>query len=395
MIMAATAASLNEVFPGIEVIDCDAHYTEPADLWTSRAPASLRSRMPQMRRVDDRDMWFVDNDIPLGPVGFSVIRKSGEKAIGELFLPQWELIHEASYDPSARLEVLNRLGIRAQILYPNVGGFGSSRFIQLEDEALRLACIQIYNDAVAELQSETDGRLLPQAVLPIWDSKALLKETERVTRELSLKGVTLPDTPERLGLPDFADAYWEPFWELTSELGLPINFHIGSADTTTFTSAPWKSMGPERRIAIGAALLYMDNARVIVNLLYSDIIDRHPNLKFVSVESGVGWIPFILEACEYQWDEMVPTECKHHTLRPREKFQQGIHACFWFEEEGPKRLIESIGADKILFETDFPHPTCLYPHSREHLQNVLADVSQDIRRKVLCGNAAKLYGIDL
>ncbi|MEE8043132.1 MAG: amidohydrolase family protein, partial [Pseudomonadales bacterium] len=298
--MAATAASLNEVFTGIEVIDCDAHYTEPADLWTSRAPASLRSRMPQMRRVDDRDMWFVDNDIPLGPVGLSVIRKSGEKAIGELFLPQWELIHEASYDPSARLEVLNRLGIRAQILYPNVGGFGSSRFIQLEDEALRLACIQIYNDAVAELQSETDGRLLPQAVLPIWDSKALLKETERVTRELSLKGVTLPDTPERLGLPDFADAYWEPFWELTSELGLPINFHIGSADTTTFTSAPWKSMGPERRIAIGAALLYMDNARVIVNLLYSDIIDRHPNLKFVSVESGIGWIPFILEACEYQ-----------------------------------------------------------------------------------------------
>ncbi|MEE8042941.1 MAG: amidohydrolase family protein, partial [Pseudomonadales bacterium] len=83
------------------------------------------------------------------------------------------------------------------------------------------------------------------------------------------------------------------------------------------------------------------------------------------------------------------------TLRPREKFQQGFHACFWFEEEGPKRLIESIGADKILFETDFPHPTCLYPHSREHLQNVLADVSEDTRRKVLCGNAAKLYGIDL
>jgi predicted TIM-barrel fold metal-dependent hydrolase len=393
--MAATAQTLNEVFPGIGVIDCDAHYTEPADLWTSRAPASLRSRMPQMRRVDDRDMWFVDDDIPLGPVGLSIIRKSGDKALGQLFLPRWDLIHTASYDVSARMEVMDRMGIRAQILYPNVGGFGSSRFIQLEDDALRLACIQIYNDAVAELQVESEGRLLPQAVLPIWDGTLLAKETERVARELGLKGVTLPDTPERLGLPDFADAYWEPFWELASALKLPINFHIGSVDTQSFTNAPWKSMGPERRIAIGAALLYMDNARVIVNLLYSDIIDRHPDLRFVSVESGIGWIPFIIEACEYQWDEMVPTECKHHTLRPREKFAQALYACFWFEEEGPKRLIETVGADRILFETDFPHPTCLYPEAASHLRSVLSEVPEDSRRKVLYENAAKLYGIEV
>ena len=392
--MTATADSLNEVFPGIGVIDCDAHYTEPADLWTSRAPASMRSRMPQMRRVDGRDMWFVDDDIPLGPVGLSVVGKNGEKALGKLFLPQWDLLHEASYDMSARIEMLDDLGIRAQILYPNIGGFGSARFIQLEDDALRLACTQIYNDAVAELQSDSNGRILPQAVLPIWDAKALLKETERITRELSLKGVTLPDTPERLGLPDFTDVYWEPFWELAEELKLPVNFHIGSADTQSFANAPWKSMGPERRMAIGATLLYMDNARVIVNLLYSDIIDRHPNLQFVSVESGIGWIPFIIEACEYQWDEMVPTEVKHHTLRPREKFAQGIFACFWFEEEGPKRLIETVGADKILFETDFPHPTCLYPESTEHLRSVLSEVSEEDRRKVLFENAAKLYHID-
>ncbi len=106
--MTATAASLNEVFPGIEVIDCDAHYTEPADLWTSRAPASLRSRVPQMRRVNDRDMWFVDGDIPLGPVGFSVIRKNGEKAIGQLFLPQWELIHEALPAPDVLVPAFTR-----------------------------------------------------------------------------------------------------------------------------------------------------------------------------------------------------------------------------------------------------------------------------------------------
>ena len=146
-------------------------------------------------------------------------------------------------------------------------------------------------------------------------------------------------------------------------------------------------------MAVGGALLYLDNARMITNLMYSDVLERYPGLRFVSVESGLGWIPFLLEACEYQWDQMVPTEVKHHELRPTEKFRRNISACFWFEREGPARLIDRIGAANVLFETDFPHPTCLYPHAREHLRAVLGELSPAIRQSVLHDNAARLYGL--
>ena len=54
-----------------------------------------------------------------------------------------------------------------------------------------------------------------------------------------------------------------------------------------------------------ATQMYMSNVRIIVNLCMSDLFDRYPNLKVVSAESGIGWIPFILEAMEFQLDEMV------------------------------------------------------------------------------------------
>ncbi len=391
----ADDTSFEPVFPGISVIDCDSHYTEPPDLWTSRAPASLRDRVPRLRQVDGRDLWYVDDDVLLGPVGFCVVSKNGKKVLGRLHLDRLDELAEAAHDPAARVQMLDKLGIGAQILYPNVAGFASSRFLAIEDAKLRTACVRIYNDAVAELQAASQGRLFPQAILPFWDLGETLSETRRIREELGLSGVTITDRPEHFGLPDYGEEAWEPFWELAEEFNLPLNFHIGSGGSDVFSSSPWPSMGPERKIAIGATLLYIDNARMIANLLYSDLLERHPGLRFVSVESGLGWIPFILEACEYQWDEMVPTEVKGHQLRPTEKFRRNIYACFWFEDEGPRRMIERIGVRNVLFETDFPHPTCLYPNAREHLRNVLGDLSDETRRRVLYENAAELYGISL
>ena len=142
-----------------------------------------------------------------------------------------------------------------------------------------------------------------------------------------------------------------------------------------------------------STLAFLDNGRCLADLILSGIPHRFPRLPLVSVESGVGWIPFVLEVCEYQWDEMVPTEVKHHTMRPTEKFRQSIYACFWFEDHGPRTALEKIGVNNILFETDFPHPTCLYPRAQEHIANVLSDLTPEVRRRVLQDNAAELYGI--
>jgi predicted TIM-barrel fold metal-dependent hydrolase len=213
-------------------------------------------------------------------------------------------------------------------------------------------------------------------------------------------------------------------WQLFNDSGAVANFHIGAgarreemealrASTTAgrqqgaaasdrrptpATAAPtWRSFGPQRRLAVYATQMYMSNVRIIVNLCMSDVFDRFPRLKIVSAESGIGWVPFILEAMEYQYGEMVtlPDELSLAQKRPIEYFREHLYVMFWFEEIGAAKLIEDVGAGNVLVETDIPHPTCLYPGPREHFARVLGNLSVENRRRVLQDNAAGLYNITL
>ena len=81
-------------------------------------------------------------------------------------------------------------------------------------------------------------------------------------------------------------------------------------------------------------------------------------------------------------------------MLPSEYFRRQVYACYWFEKVAPRKLIEDIGEDNILFETDFPHPTCLYGNVQETIEDGLAGQSETTRRKILWENSAKLYNIE-
>jgi predicted TIM-barrel fold metal-dependent hydrolase len=396
----STSASLEseDIFAGIRVIDTDTHLSEPHDLWTSRAPASYRDLVPHVRTVDGRKQWMVNKDVVLGPATpASSVRKDSEKARGiSFFRFQMEDVHEASYDMRARVRLMDELGIWAQILYPNLAGFGNQRFLTVDDPELRNVCVEIYNDAMAEIQRDSGDRIFPMALVPWWDIPACVKEVQRAG-ELGLRGVVACSDPDVAGLPDLAQPDWDPFWQACTDLQLPVNFHIAASDVgwSMLKRAPWPSMGPEARLALGSANLFLDNARVIGNLIYSGVPERFPDCKFVSVESGIGWIPFFLEALDHQLVESAPNELAHLELKPSEVFKRQMYACFWFETLAPQKLIEDVGVGNVLFETDFPHPTCLYPNNREHLTKVLSGWDAGIRRRVLQDNAAELYRIPL
>ena len=123
------------------------------------------------------------------------------------------------------------------------------------------------------------------------------------------------------------------------------------------------------------------------------MFDRHPDLKVVSVESGVGWIPLILEAIDYEMAENAPDELARLKKPPSEYFRSNMYATFWFERNRNKLpdLVEAVGEDSILFETDFPHPTCLYPDPLKTVEAKMATLSREVRRKILGENAKKLY----
>ena len=387
-----------EVFSDLKVIDTDSHWSEPYDLWTSRAPAKWRERVPQMVERSGKRRWWFDGDIPIGlPIASSVIDPDGEKITGTAFFDMDnEVVHRASFDPEARVAMLDHLGIHAQIMYPNVAGFGNQNFLKSPDEALRLLSVEIYNDALAEFQTDTGQRVFGMALLPWWNLDAAVREIERAHAN-GLRGIVTCTNPEEAGLPDMGTKHWDPIWQTCSDLHMPVNFHIGSSkgNMDFFGRAPWPSFGEERKLAVGAANLFMGNARTVGNLIYSGIPERFPDLKFVSVESGVGWLPFFLEMLDHQLTETAPNELADLSLLPSEYFRRQFFGCFWFERSTIKPTVDFLGNSCLMFETDFPHPTCLYPRDDQSLMDALEGLTSVDIRRILQDNAAELYRIDI
>ncbi|MDE2043466.1 MAG: amidohydrolase family protein, partial [Alphaproteobacteria bacterium] len=129
------------------------------------------------------------------------------------------------------------------------------------------------------------------------------------------------------------------------------------------------------------------------NWMVSGRLDRHPKLKIGLIESGAGWVPFAVEALEHQFNEMLPKYSKILTRRPWAYFRDHFMCTFWFESVAPKLLLETIGVDNVMFETDFPHPTSLYPGVQAHLKDVLGGHSRAVQKKVLQDNAVRFYNL--
>lgn len=148
-------------------------------------------------------------------------------------------------------------------------------------------------------------------------------------------------------------------------------------------------------MAISSALLSLCNTRILSNILTCGVLDRFPALKFVSVESGIGWIPFLLESLEYQYSQYFTKSESFLRLSPWEYFQRNIYSTFWFERADFANVVKRVGVDNVMFETDFPHPSCIYPNGPEFLSAELAKLDVESRRKIMSGNAAKVYGLPL
>ena len=289
---------------------------------------------------------------------------------------------------------MDEIGIWAQVLFPNVAGFGSQRFLSIRDDELKLVCVSAYNDFLRDWASADARRLLTVMSLPFWDIDETVKE---ITRNLDAghRGILFTGEPQRFGLPYLAEDHWNPLWAIAEEAGLPVHFHIGSGDMNS-------SFGPERISRYGTAATYaytstemfLKNGLQCADLITSGVLPRFPDLDFVSVESGIGWIPFVLEAADHSYLEGRPGRTSEWELLPSEYFARQVYSTYWFEQVAPSKLLGEIPVEHILFETDFPHPTCLYGNVHEKIETSLAGATDEQRRRILWANAAELYGVE-
>ena len=181
---------------------------------------------------------------------------------------------------------------------------------------------------------------------------------------------------------------------------MSISFHIGGGVLGPEFQDVAK-IGVKANFARVSTMAVLENAKCMTDLILSGIPHRFPNLPLVSVESGVGWIPFLMESLDWQWkNNGVREEHPEYDLLPSEYFRRQIYASFWFEEAGVAKALE-LFPDNILFETDYPHPTCQAPgpasagtHPRLYAERALAGISEPVLAKVLQTTAQKLYRLN-
>ncbi len=409
-----TTQAVEKVLDTVKVIDVDTHITEPADLWTRRlSPDKWGEQVLQVRpRPNDAGLgWFIgDRYVGVAPAGATAAWTRNPD-----FHPaspkSYDDVDAGAYDARARLQWMDRAGIHAQVLYPNVAGFAAGFLMWINDTELRLEHIRAYNDFMVDWSSLDKDRLIPIGLLPFWDMDEAVKEAQRVAK-LGHRGVTIANMPETLDQPMLSDPAWNPLWTVAQDLGLSINFHIGSGERDRekefkafaegdAMGTPLKAYpgnGIKTNLARQSVLFFLDNARAITEIIVSGVCHRFPKLNFVSVESGAGWLPFICEALDWQWVNMgASTEHPEYDLKPSEYFKRQIYACFWFEQAGLKSMLD-FAPNNILFETDFPHPTSLTPGPlstaklpKDHIKDVFAGIPAELTRKAIHDNAARLY----
>jgi len=385
-----------DLFDRHRVIDVDTHLTEPPDTWTRSFPASLHDKVPHIERIDGRDTWMCAGERIGSPGYYSM---AGFDGIMPASIPEtFDDIAPAMYDPHARLEFLDREGIDAQVLYPNVGGFGNGYFLRLGDRELVAQCVRAYNDFLTEWTSADPARLVAITALPFWDLDLALAEIDRCL-SLGHRAINFCNQPQDYEMPPLAHSHWDPIWARAQEAGIPVNFHVGGGSMGTMFNDD-AGMGWMTNFAKVSSLIFLDNMRCIADLIFGGVCHRFPDLKFVSVESGVGWVPGAMETFDWQWrNGGIRLEHPEYDLLPSEYYRRQIFGCFWFEEQVALDAIAKF-PDNILFETDYPHPTCQHPgpqtpaqRPRDYADRVLGQLSDEVADKVLWSNAAALYGI--
>lgn len=351
-------------------VSADCHINEPADLWTRGLPRAMRERGPRAATVDGRACMVVEE---------RVIRRFG---LARDAAPRDEPPREAppgGYEPADRVRDLERDGVWGEVLYPSVGFFCT---YAIEDPALQVETCRVYNDWLGDLYGGSD-RHAAVGMLPDLDAQAGVDELQRLP-SLGIRSGLLPMHSDRR---PYNDSSWEPLWEAAAGLGIPLSFHVGTGRSQTPHHGPGAAV-VNYVVTVGSA------AETVTILSGSGVLERHPALRVVMVESGAGWLAWTLEAMDdaYRDHHMFVTP-KLREL-PSATFRRQGAVTF---QRDPVAIAnaELTGVGCLLWGSDCPHPEGTFPHSQKSLDEQLAGVSDEVTRRIVCTNTAELYGIRL
>lgn len=373
------------------IIDADGHVQEPADLWTSRAPAKLKDRVPKVQHTEQGDFWQFDEGKPPEPVGLTV-------AAGLSFLDfypygaTYETMRPGMFEPQARLDDLDIDGIYAQVLYPSVTLKGASTYT--DDPELQRFCVRTYNEWLIEFCGGSNGRLVPQAIIPTTGLDDAVAELEHAIKA-GHKGAVISRFPG--GTFEFSNDD-DRFFEIAQEAGIPLVVHIGSFMRPSVISGGGKAWSFTDLSFLGGVAATKAGSFTIpvtTDLLFSGMFDRFPDINLALVESNIGWIPTLLEQTDDMFLRYRFFTKAHEVMSgmPSDIFHKHFWATFMVDTVGIE-LRHRMNIDHLMWSTDYPHTGSDWPNSRITIERVFRGVPKDEVKKMLHTNVKTLYQLD-
>ena len=375
----------------VKVMSADSHMDLiylPPDTFTSRMAARWGDRVPHVAERDGLKLWVSGDDV-LGPYGMYGPGVTGGK--------RGRILVEAGFasgketrpsDPTQRREDQERDGVEAEIIY---GIIGISRGIMgnkgVGDPALLAGVYHAYNQYIAEFNRSMPGRYFGLGCLPNHDGQAAVDEV-RHCADLGLKGVLF--VPWGSAMPVWHEM-WEPMWSAAEDANLVLSFHVFEGGGAT---VGYEVKGVRHPAVIGSwtvvAPMQMDE--ILVSVILSGVCERHPRLKLVLGESGIGYLPYLLERLDDTYEERLADDLQL-PLPPSAYFKRQIYATFQKDLHGVRAMAE-IAPDNVMWGSDYPHRDGTWPFSRKAIEEQFRGIDETIQRKMLWENVRRLYGLD-
>ena len=375
-------------YPKQDLISVDDHIIEPADVWTARAPAKFKDRAPKVVvKSDGAEVWqYEGQERTHGGLSALAGREFEEYTVKAFAFKD---MRPGCYDARERVKDMDLDGVRVQICFPEVPGINGESFLRLEDPAFRDWTISAYNDWLTdEFQPTAPGRLYGHGILPLLEPEKAVAELRRIVKR-GIKSIVVCAWIDAMvpGARRLVDPCYDPVWSACEEMDVPVNMHIGGGrgvDPSVLTAGiP----------GLAEAFIHraqLNNFETLGDIIWTGMLERHPRLKVISTEGGIGWLPYFLE-----WGDHVYERHRHWAKTglphpPSFYFHRQCYGAFLDDPAGVK-LRHTIGVDNLLWESDYPHSDTTWPFSHRKVDEQMAGVPDDERRKITWENAARLY----
>ena len=375
-----------------EIISADCHIDLPwlpADLFTSQAAKKYRDRMPYVDQTDNGPQWVSRTGAQfglqngMGSAGRKYIpgqiHRSDRMAAQGLYSDGEKGIRRLT-DPKLRIKDQDLDGVQAEVIY---GVLGAS--MRLNDNAAATELLRIYNEWLADFCAAAPDRFAGLASIPSHDVDAAVAEIQNVAERGVLKGIEVANTHDMAPL---FDPSWKPVWEVANEAQLPIHYHtIGPKNDYNFDNMA--ALQRRQAFAVHITSFQLAMSKIIMEIIYGGVLEAYPKIKVVIGESGIGWLPYILDHMDLEWED----QFKDLTLKmkPSDYWRRQCFATYQSDPIG-LRLLDILGEDNVMWGSDFPHPDGVWPDSKAFIEREFEHIPKTIKQKILCDNAAELYG---